>query len=49
MYRYLQSQWKVPLRNVKPALETLRSRHKDILMKIAKATQPHSPYEFVFK
>jgi hypothetical protein len=49
MYRYLQSQWKVPLRNVKPALETLRLRHKDMLMKIAKATQPHSPYEFVFK
>ena len=49
MYRYLQSQWKVPYRDVNPALETLRGRHKDMLLKIAKATQPHSPYEFVFK
>lgn len=49
MYRFLQSQWKVPLRPVKPALETLRSRHKDMLIKIAKASQPYSPYEFVFK
>jgi len=48
MYRYLQSQWKVPYRDVNPALETLRGRHKDMLLKIAKATQPHSPYEFVF-
>jgi hypothetical protein len=48
MYRFLQSKWKAPHRTVKPALETLRSKHKDMLLKIAKATQPYSPYEFVF-
>ena len=48
MYRLLQSKWKAPYRTVRPALETLRSKHKDVLLKIAKATQPYSPYEFVF-